>query len=64
MLILAGSLWLLGEGEREEAVREIGPRLRSVDLDALRRQALDRLTDRLLALSGFDADRPAKSNGG
>ena len=27
-------------------------------------QALDRLTDRLLALSGFDANRPAKSNGG
>ena len=28
------------------------------------RQALDRLTDRLLTLSGFDANRPAKSNGG
>jgi pyruvate-ferredoxin/flavodoxin oxidoreductase len=28
------------------------------------RQALDRLTDRLLALSGFDSNRPAKSNGG
>jgi pyruvate-ferredoxin/flavodoxin oxidoreductase len=28
------------------------------------RQALDKLTDRLLALSGFDANRPPKSNGG
>jgi pyruvate-ferredoxin/flavodoxin oxidoreductase len=28
------------------------------------RKALDRLTDRLLALSGFDANRPTKSNGG
>jgi pyruvate-ferredoxin/flavodoxin oxidoreductase len=28
------------------------------------RQAFDRLTDRLLTLSGFDANRPARSNGG
>ena len=41
LLMAAGGLWLLGEIHPQDAVRRARPRLRSVDLDALREQALE-----------------------
>lgn len=56
---------LQAEREAEIGALESGQAARLAEVQAgADRQALDRLTDRLLTLSGFDANRPAKSNGG
>jgi pyruvate-ferredoxin/flavodoxin oxidoreductase len=56
---------LQAEREAEIAALESEHQARVAEVQAgADRQALDRLTDRLLTLSGFEANRPTKSNGG
>jgi hypothetical protein len=56
---------LQAEREAEIGTLESEHEARVAEIQAgAERQAVDRLTDRLLTLSGFDANRPAKSNGG
>jgi pyruvate-ferredoxin/flavodoxin oxidoreductase len=56
---------LQGDREAEIASLESEHAARLAEAQASAdQQALDRLTDRLLTLSGFDASRPARSNGG